>query len=85
MSPTHTELITINPQVRFGKHCIAGTRMAVEDIAILSIDMGRSPAEIASDYNLSLDSVQAAIAYYYNNKEAIRRTAIARERSSRTI
>jgi len=71
MSPTHTEQITIDPQVRFGKPCIAGTRMAVEDIAVLSIDMGRSLAEITSNYNLSLASVQAAIAYYYNNKAAI--------------
>ena len=67
------EYITVSPEVRFGKPCIAGTRIAVEDIAVAYLQMGESLEKIALDYNLSLASVYAAIAYYYNNQEKIDR------------
>ncbi|NEP47062.1 MAG: DUF433 domain-containing protein [Okeania sp. SIO2H7] len=65
--------ITVSPKVRFGKPCIAGTRIAVEDVAVAYLQMGESLEKIALDYNLSLASVYAAIAYYYDNQEEIDR------------
>ncbi|MGV2387417.1 MAG UNVERIFIED_CONTAM: DUF433 domain-containing protein [Microcystis novacekii LVE1205-3] len=65
------EYISIDPQIRFGKPCISGTRVAVEDIAIMYLKLGDSLEEIAQEYNLSLASVYAAIAYYYDNQEEI--------------
>ena len=65
--------ITVSPKVRFGKPCIAGTRIAVEDVAVAYLQMGESLEKIALDYNLSLASVYAAIAYYYDNQEQIDR------------
>ncbi|TRU87809.1 MAG: DUF433 domain-containing protein [Microcystis novacekii Mn_MB_F_20050700_S1D] len=67
------EYISIDPQIRFGKPCISGTRVAVEDIAIMYLKLGDSLEEIAQEYNLSLASVYAAIAYYYDNQEEIDR------------
>lgn len=67
------EYISIDPQIRFGKPCISGTRIAVEDIAVMYLKMGESLKEISQEYNLSLASVYAAIAYYYENQEEIDR------------
>jgi uncharacterized protein (DUF433 family) len=66
-----TEHISINPQIRFGKPCITGTRIAVIDIAIRYREMGESLEVIAEDYNLSLASVYAAMAYYYDHQQEI--------------
>ncbi len=66
------EHITVSPEVRFGKPCIAGTRIAVEDVAVAYLHKGESLEKIAIDYNLSLASVYAAVAYYYNNKRTNR-------------
>jgi len=65
--------ITVSPNIRFGKPCIAGTRIAVEDIAVMYLHKRESLEKIAFDYNLSLASVYAAIAYYYDNQEQIDR------------
>ena len=65
--------ITVSPEVRFGKPCIAGTRIAVEDVAVVYLHKGESLEKVALDYNLSLASVYAAIAYYYDNQEEIDR------------
>lgn len=65
--------ITVSPEIRFGKPCIAGTRIAVEDVAVVYLHQGESLEKIALDYDLSLASVYAAIAYYYDNQEEIDR------------
>ncbi|MDY6803755.1 MAG: DUF433 domain-containing protein [Cyanobacteriota bacterium] len=65
--------ITVSPEVRFGKPCVADTRIAVEDIAVMYLHKRESLEKIALDYNLSLASVYAAIAYYYDNQEQIDR------------
>lgn len=73
MNPTQvsTEHISINPEIRFGKPCITGTRIAVIDIASRYQEMEESLEDIAQDYNLSLASVHAAMAYYYDHREEI--------------
>lgn len=43
--------ITIDPDIRFGKPCIKGTRIAVADI-LQWLAAGLSPDEILADYPL---------------------------------
>ncbi len=65
------DLITINPQVRGGQPCIAGTSLRVTDVVMALIFHNRTPDEIASDYGLSLAQVHAALAYYYQHKDEL--------------
>ena len=64
-------LISTNPKIRNGRPCIAGTSIEVSVIVIAKIVQGLEPDEIAADYDLSLAQVYAALAYYYENKQAI--------------
>lgn len=61
-------LITSNPKVRGGRPCIAGTGLRVSDIVIASVFHDKTPDEIAAAYDVSLASVYAALAYYYEHK-----------------
>ncbi len=65
------EHIQVSPAVRAGKPCIAGTRFAVEDVAVMHLKLGQSLIEIAGLYDLSLAAVHAAMAYYFDHREAI--------------
>ena len=62
------DLITTNPDVRGGRPCIAGTGLRVTDVVMATIFHERPPGEIASDYEISLAEVYAALAYYYQHK-----------------
>ena len=68
-----TEHIAIDPSYCFGKPRIAGTRMPVATIAKLYLEMGESLEDIATEYDLSLASVYAAMAYYYDHRQDIDR------------
>jgi len=57
-----------------GKPRIAGHRITVQDIAIWHERLGKSPDEIAAEYNLSLAAVYAALAYYFDHRAEIDRT-----------
>jgi uncharacterized protein (DUF433 family) len=54
--------ITMNPDVRFGKPCVSGTRMDVATIIGL-IAAGETVDTVATEYQLSVDQVRAALAY----------------------
>lgn len=70
------EHIAIHPDYCFGKPRIINTRMYVAAIAEKYLEIGESLEEIAAKYDLSLASVHAAMAYYYDHREEIdRRTA----------
>ena len=71
LTQVSTEHISLNPEIRFGKPCIKGTRIAVIDIANRYLKMEESLEDIAKDYNLSLASVYSAMAYYYDHREEI--------------
>jgi uncharacterized protein (DUF433 family) len=76
MQAKSVEHIQVSPEIRAGKPCIAGTRMAVEDVAVMHLKLGQSLIEIAGLYGLSLGAVHAAMAYYFDHREIIdRRTA----------
>ena len=79
------EHIAISPDRRGGKPCIAGTRIAVEDIATMHLKMGRSLIEIAGQYNLALSSVYAAMAYYFDHRESIDRRTITEDQQVETL
>ena len=71
MSTTQVSIehISIDPEIRFGKPCIQGTRIAVIDIVNCYLKMEESLEKIAKDYDLSLASVHAAMTYYYDHRE----------------
>jgi uncharacterized protein (DUF433 family) len=63
-------LITKTPGVYGGRPCLAGTRYPVREVAV-HYNAGVRPEELAGEYNLDLEKVYAAIAYYLANKESI--------------
>ena len=56
--------ITVNPNIHFGKPCVAGTRIPVQSVLELMIE-GLSFSEITNDYypDLEIDDVRACIQY----------------------
>ena len=58
------ERITVNPQVHFGKPCITGTRITVQNVLELLND-GLSFDQIIADYypDLSKDDIHACLQY----------------------
>ena len=57
-----------------GKPRIAGHRITVQNIAIWHDRLGMSADEIASEYDLTLGDVHAALAYYFDHREEIDRS-----------
>ncbi|MFP5351962.1 MAG: DUF433 domain-containing protein [Actinomycetota bacterium] len=54
--------ITMDPEVRFGKPCIAGTRVDVATV-VGAMAAGESVETIQKEYSLTLDQVNAALRY----------------------
>lgn len=76
MELTEVKHITVTPGLRGGKPHIIGHRLTVADIAMFHLQWGMSVAEIATEYNLSLAEVHAALAFYFDHRAEIdRRTA----------
>ncbi|HEY4787014.1 MAG TPA: DUF433 domain-containing protein [Bacteroidales bacterium] len=66
------EFITIDPDIRFGKPCITGTRVAVSDI-LKWLSSGMSFAEIINDYpKLNEEHIKAALNFAANREEITR-------------
>lgn len=63
--------IEITPGVAGGKPRIAGRRITVQNIAIWHERMGRSADEIATEYDLTLAEMYAALAYYFDYRAQI--------------
>lgn len=72
--PTFTDIGTLivrTPDTCGGRPKIAGRRLSVEQIAVLT-KQGLTPEEIVQEYDsLTLAEVHAALAYYYANIEEI--------------
>jgi uncharacterized protein (DUF433 family) len=66
--------IEITPGVCGGKPRIAGHRITVQDIAIWHERLGRSVDEIATEYDLTLAEIYAALSYYHDHREEIDRS-----------
>jgi len=56
--------ITVNPKIHFGKPCIAGTRITVQNVLEL-LDEGLSFNEIIQDYypDLQVEDIRACLRY----------------------
>lgn len=66
-----TEIVE-TPNVLGGKPRIEGRRIGVHQIVSLVVDGDLEPEEMAVRYDLELADIHRAIAYYYENPEAIR-------------
>ncbi len=71
--PTKTvnQHIEVSPRIAGGKPHIAGRRITVQNIVIWHEWMSRSADEIATEHNLTLADVYAALAYYYDHRPEI--------------
>ena len=54
--------ISVDPDVRFGKPCIKGTRMDVATVVGL-FAAGETVETISSEYDLSAEQIRAALGY----------------------
>lgn len=59
------------PDVLGGKPRVADRRISVEQIVIWHEWMARSADEIATEYDLTLADIYAALAYYYDHRAEI--------------
>ena len=66
--------IEVTPGIAGGKPRIAGHRITVQDIVIWHERMGTSVDEIATEYDLTLADVYAALAYCFDHREDIDRS-----------
>jgi uncharacterized protein (DUF433 family) len=73
MEPVTAKHIERVPGRCGGKPCVAGTRIRVWDIYVWHELQGQSPEEIVHNYSqLSLADVHAALAYFWEHRDAIR-------------
>jgi len=71
VTKTLDQHIEISPDIAGGRPRIAGHRITVQNIAIWHEWMGRAVDEIATEYELSVSDVYAALAYYHDHREEI--------------
>ena len=71
----YTKYISIDPNVRFGKPCIIGTRISVYDI-LSWLASGMTINQIIEDYpELSEMQIQACLAYAADREHKLKRVA----------
>lgn len=70
---TLNDHIEITPGIAGGKPRIAGHRITVQNVVIWHERMGKSADEIATEYDLTLADVYAALAYYFDHREEMDR------------
>ncbi len=71
----YEQFIEINPNIRFGKPCIRGTRITVQDILEM-LSGGMSFDGILEDFpQLSIEKIRAALAYAASRERKIRMVA----------
>ena len=71
MTGTANQHIVITHDVCGGKPRIAGRRITVANVAIWHERLGKSADEIATEYDLTLGDVYAALAYYFDHRAEI--------------
>jgi uncharacterized protein (DUF433 family) len=68
----YSEIITLDPQVRFGKPCIRGMRITVYDV-LGWLASGMNQEEILEDYpELTLEDIKAVLAYAADREHKLR-------------
>ncbi|MEP6465199.1 MAG: DUF433 domain-containing protein [Parafilimonas sp.] len=63
--------ISINPEIRFGKPCIVGTRISIADI-LQWLASGMTQEEILNDYPSLKEHILAALAFAANRESIIK-------------
>ena len=58
--------ISVDPQIRFGKPVIKGMRVPVH-VVVAKLSGEMLPEEVAQEYALTIEDVQAALAYAANH------------------
>ncbi|MBC8182013.1 DUF433 domain-containing protein [candidate division KSB1 bacterium] len=79
MKDVITKHIEMIPGICSGKPKIAGHRITVQNIVIWHERIGRSADEIATEFNLELSDIHAALAYYYDHRNEIDRSILEDE------
>ena len=68
----YSEIITLDPQVRFGKPSIRGMRITVADV-LGWLASGMSTSEILADFpELTAEDIQAVLAYAADREHKLR-------------
>lgn len=68
----YLKYISIDPQIRFGKPCIKGTRIAIVDI-LQWLASGMSEQEILEDYpSIKKEHIIAALHFAANREDMIK-------------
>lgn len=67
--------IEVTPDICSGQPRIRGHRITVRQIVTWHDRMGQSADEIATEHDVSVADVYAALAYYFDNREAIDQAA----------
>jgi uncharacterized protein (DUF433 family) len=68
----YSERIEINPNIRFGRPCIKGTRIAVYDI-LNWLASGMTNEQIINDYpELSIEDIKACLLYAAEREHKLR-------------
>ena len=65
---TMDQHIEISPGVAGGKPHIAGRRITVQNIVLWHERLGMNADEIASEHDLTLADIHAALAYYFDHR-----------------
>lgn len=67
----YLNMISINPEIRFGKPCIVGTRITVEDI-LNWLALGMSYSEIQDEYPLlNKEQILAALSFAAKREQSV--------------
>ena len=69
--PVLDQHIEVDPEVVGGKPRLRGHRITVQNIVVWHEHMGKSADEIASEYNLTLGSIYAALSYYFDHQDEV--------------
>ncbi len=71
----YIQYISIDPDIRFGKPCIKGTRIAILDI-LQWLASGMTEKEIFEDFpNIKKEHIQTALVYAAYREEVIKMVA----------
>jgi uncharacterized protein (DUF433 family) len=70
---TMDQHIEISPGVAGGKPHIAGRRITVQNIVLWHERLGMNADEIASEHDLTLADIHAALAYYFDHRPELDR------------
>jgi uncharacterized protein (DUF433 family) len=71
--------IVISPGTAGGQPHVEGRRIKVRDVAFQHEYLGRGADEIATELDLTLAEVHAALAYYFDHRDEIERTIADRD------